>query len=117
MSLLGFYHRFYLVRFEQHNELSFLDAKDHIQFERIFGKLEFLEYAYLCSSSIFSTHEKQVSVEEAKCHDLLDWIGAYTILKQWRTNLENSYYHIEAWLKLFLRRISLHVPSKGWEEG
>ncbi len=77
ISLLGFYHRFYLVRFEQRNELSFLDAKDHMQFERIFGKLEFLEYAYLCSSSIFSTHEKQVSVEEAKCQDLLDWIGAY----------------------------------------
>jgi len=78
MSLLGFYHRFYLEKFEQHNELSFLDAKDHMQFERIFGKLEFLEYAYLCSSSIFSAqYEKQVSIVEAKCHNLLDWIGAY----------------------------------------
>jgi len=78
MSLLGFYHRFYLVKFEQHNELSFSDAMDHMQFESIFGKLEFLEYAYLCSSSIFSAqYEKQVSVKEAKCQDLLDWIGAY----------------------------------------
>jgi len=77
MSLLGFYHRFYPVKFEQHNELSFLDIKDHMQLERIFWKLEFLEYAYLCSSSIFSAQEKQVSVEEAKCQDLLDWIGAY----------------------------------------
>jgi len=76
MSLLGFYHRFYLVKFEQHNELYFLDAKDHMQFERISGKLEFLKYAYLCSS-IFSAHEKQVSIEEAKCQDLLDWIGGY----------------------------------------
>jgi len=58
MSLLGFYHRFYPVKFERYNELSFLDANDHMQFERIFGKLKFLEYAYLCSSSIFSAHEK-----------------------------------------------------------
>jgi len=77
ISLLEFYHRFYLVRFEQRNGLSFIDAKDHMQFERIFGKLEFLEYAYLYSSSIFSQHEKQASVEEAKCRDLHDRIGAY----------------------------------------
>jgi len=78
MSLLGFYHRFYLVKFEKHNELFFLDSNDHMLFERIFGKFEFLEYAYLFSSLIFSAqYEKQVLVEEAKCQDLLDWIGAY----------------------------------------
>jgi len=80
ISLLGFDHKFYLVRFEQCNELSFLSEKDHMQFERIFGKLEFLEYAYLCSSSIFSAHEKQASVEEAKSQDLHEWIGTYNSL-------------------------------------
>jgi hypothetical protein len=54
ISWLGFYHKFFLEESGPHNKLSFTDAMDHMQFERIFGKLEFLKYAYLCSSSVFS---------------------------------------------------------------
>jgi len=69
--------RFYLVKFEQHSKLSVVDVRGHMLFQRMFEKLKFLEYAYLWSSSIFSAqYEKQVSVEEENCQDLLDWIGA-----------------------------------------
>ena len=48
-------------------------AKDHKQFESIFGKPEFLEYAYLWFSSIYSAqHQKQISVEEVRCQDSFD---------------------------------------------
>jgi len=42
ISLLGFYHRFYLVRFEQRNELSFLDAKDICSLKEFLESLNFL---------------------------------------------------------------------------
>lgn len=72
-----FFRESYPLKFWPHSELSSLDGDDHIQFERNFEKLEFLEYAYLCFSSIFSALcEKQGSVQEVENHDLHDRIGA-----------------------------------------
>jgi len=56
-------------------------AKDHKQFESIFGKPEFLEYAYLCSSLICSAqHQKHISVGEASYQDSFDWLDVYSSL-------------------------------------
>ena len=57
------------------------DARDHKQFESIFGKPEFLEYAYLCSSSICSAqYQKQILVGEASYQDSFDWLDVYSSL-------------------------------------
>ena len=54
---------------------------DHKQFESIFGKPEFLKYAYLCSSSICSAQcQKQISVEEASYQDSFDRLDVYNSL-------------------------------------
>ena len=74
-SLWGFFLKSCLLKYGRRNKLSSWGTKDHKQFERTFGKLEFPEYAYLWSSLLYSAqYQKQILVEEADFRDSLDWL-------------------------------------------